>query len=334
MNSGIACHLIYYPACFGIRGQTGPYTPQYNAGDLNLQLLFFSMKQIIPNKYEFHCGESRLSIPNIGLGVYLVPLRDTAKVVEEALNVGYRLVDTARCYGNELQTAQGIANFLKNHPEVNRKDIFYTTKIWSSDFGEEPAKRAIDESIQDAEPIGYIDMYLVHTPESTPEARLATYKKLQEAVDHGKIKYIGVSNYGVKHLKELFDWKDLKYPPVVNQIEINPWFHHKEIVDYCREKNVLVQVYSPLMMGHDRLRNSEELNSLASKYKKTPAQIILRWNLQLGYIPVVKSVKKERLEENFNVFDFEIEDADMKQMCSHDEKFMCSFPYDPTEYEH
>lgn len=289
------------------------------------------MKEI-PPVYKIRSGSQTLTIPSMGLGVYMIPLRDTAEIVEEALKIGYRQFDTARLYGNETQTAEGIANFLAKNKDVKREDVFYTTKIWSSEFGDKSAQRAIDESLEDAHSIGYIDLFLIHTPESTPENRLATYKKLQQAVDSGKVKAIGVSNYGVKHLKELYDWPELKYAPVVNQIEINPWLYHEDITKFCKEKGILIQTYSPLMLGSRRLKTSTELQALATKYQKSPAQIVLRWNLQLGYIPLPKTARVERLKENHDIFDFELNDEEMKQLCSHDENFLCCTGTDPTKY--
>ncbi|ANB15795.1 aldo-keto reductase superfamily protein [Sugiyamaella lignohabitans] len=269
-------------------------------------------------------------IPTIGLGVYLLPLDKTAEIVETALNIGYRHFDSARLYGNEEETAEGIANFLEKNPNVFRSDIFYTTKIWPSDFGYDKTMAAVKDSYDLVKKsIGYIDLILLHTPESTTQKRLESYRALQDAVEQGIVKNIGVSNYGVAHLKELLAYPELKYKPVVNQIEINPWLQHVDITQFCKNNDILIQAYSPLMFG-GRLRDPQ-IVKLADKYKKTPAQILIRWNLQKGFIPLPKSVHAHRILENFTVFDFEISDQDVEDLGDKTSHYYGSPGSDPTK---
>jgi diketogulonate reductase-like aldo/keto reductase len=274
---------------------------------------------------------SGYSIPSIGLGVYLIPLSETAKIVELALQKGYRHFDTARIYGNEEQTGEGIVNFLKKHPEVKRSDIFYTTKVWTNEFGYDRTTTALKESFEDVEQLQYIDLVLLHSPETTKEKRLESYRALQDAVDQGFVKSIGVSNYGVHHLKELLSWPELKYKPVVNQIEINPWLQHRDIVSFCEKEGIVIQAYSPLLFGRGKLFD-QSLAKLAEKYHKSPAQILIRWNIQKGYIPLPKTARAERLEENISVYDFELDPKDVEGLGDPSAKCLASPGPDPTEH--
>lgn len=260
-------------------------------------------------------------IPSMGLGVYLLPLDECSDIVNNALEVGYRQLDSARLYGNERETAQGIAKFLKSHPDIKRSEIFYTTKIWPTDHGFEATAAALEESYNDVhDEIEYIDMVLLHNPRSGPKRRLEAYQVLQDAVEKGIVKCIGVSNYGIHHLEELLSQPWIKVKPVVNQIEVNPWCQQNEIINFCKKHSIVVQAYSPLMLGH-RL-NDPELVALSDKYKKTPAQILIRWNLQRGLVPLPKTVRIGRLRENFDVYNFEISDQDMRQFGSTEGKYL------------
>ncbi|ANB12453.1 aldo-keto reductase superfamily protein [Sugiyamaella lignohabitans] len=248
-------------------------------------------------------------IPSIGFGVWKTPPNITDTVVELALGFGYRHIDTAKAYENEKEAADAIAKFLKENKDVSREDIFYTTKIFTDDFGHEKTKKAIEKALEAASSIGYIDLLLLHAPERPATARLGAYKALQEAVEEGKVKNIGVSNYGVSHLKELFEWPEFKIKPVVNQIQINPWLQHNDIVDYCAKNDILIESYSPLLRG-DGL-NKPELVDLAKKYKVDSAQILIRWNLQKGYLPLPKSATASRIKSNFTAYDFELSQEDV-----------------------
>lgn len=269
------------------------------------------------------------SIPNIGLGVYQTPASDTARIVRHALELGYRHIDCASAYHNESQVVEAIAQFLQSNPQVKRQDIFYVSKV-APRKGYESAMNRIQESIEKARPIGYIDLYLLHSPGRDSKATLDAYRALQDtaASEQSLIKSIGVSNFGVHHLKVLFAWSGLRIPPTVNQIEINPWLQHTDIVNLCKQMGILIVVYSPLMRGlcHD----DPDLAGLAAKYRKSPAQILLRWNLQKGYVVIPKTVHVDRMEENLNVFDFEMSQEDMEMLGDENEYWVTSPHWDPT----
>lgn len=272
----------------------------------------------VPKSIKLNNGNS---MPTLGLGVYLLPLAECAEIVNNALEVGYRHLDSARLYGNERETAEGIARFLKSNSSVKRQDIFYTTKIWPSDFGYEATTRALQQSFDEIKnDIGYIDLVLLHHPTAPPQKRLEAYQALQDAYRKGLVKNIGVSNYGVHHLEELYSQPWLTIEPAVNQIELNPWCQQADIVDFCRKHNIIVQAYSPLMFGH-RL-DDPELVALAQKYSKTTAQILIRWNLQNGFVPLPKTVRTSRLKENFDVYDFELSQDEMKFLGSPTGKYL------------
>ncbi|VVT53259.1 uncharacterized protein SAPINGB_P003483 [Magnusiomyces paraingens] len=267
------------------------------------------------------------SIPQVGLGVYLTGTDVAAKVVKEGLEVGYRHVDSAAIYGNESEAAQGILEFLSENPAIKRSDIFFTTKVWEADHGYDEAKAAIAKSLERIGGLGYIDLLLIHSPrapitvdekadEATQlaakrEKRLGTWRAFQEAVDQGIVKSIGVSNYGVAHLEELLAWDGLRIKPVVNQIELHPWLQRTELVEFGRKHGILPEAYSPLTRGQ-KLKDpiDKDLVALAQKYKRSPAQILIRWSVQQGFITLPKSVHIDRLVENFDIWDFELTEED------------------------
>lgn len=271
-----------------------------------------------------------LKIPQVGLGVYLASANTCSSIVTEALQIGYRHVDTAVFYRNEHEAASGILTFVNSKAAaagaadkpITRKDCFFTTKIWESDHGYNACKKAIADEFAKVKELGYIDLLLIHSPnvyEGTlaerRETRLGTWKAMQEAVDEGIVKSIGVSNYGVHHIEELLAWKDLKIVPAVNQVELHPWLQRKELVDFCRSKGIELEAYSPLTRGQ-KLRDpvDPQLVEYGKKYNKSPAQILIRWSIQMGFITLPKSVHKERLIENFDVFDFELSKQDMESL--------------------
>lgn len=270
-------------------------------------------------------------IPALGFGVYAISNSQTAWCVEKALETGYRLVDTAELYGNEKEACEGIAAFLKAHPEVKRDEITYTSKIWDSDFGYEAASRQVRRSAADATSIGNIDLYLMHSSGGGKQKRLETWRALQEAVDAGLVRSLGVSNWGIKHIEELLEWPGLKYKPVVNQIEVNPWKRHShDIVPFCHEKGIIVEGYSPLTMGY-RLEDPS-LEAMAKKYHKTPAQVLLRWLVQHGVVGVPKTTSPKRMVENLSIFDFKLSPEDFESLGDPNAYFMAQPGWDPTRW--
>lgn len=269
------------------------------------------------------------TIPQIGLGFYLTPEKQAETLAYEGLKTGYRLLDSAELYKNEKEVADGIAQWMAEDPiHHKRENVFYTTKIWDKFHGYEETKKAIADSLEKAKSIGYIDMILIHSPKSNYEKRHGTWKALQEAVAAGTVKNIGVSNYGIKHLKELLSYPDLTVKPAVNQLEIHPWLTRKELVKYCKSEGIAVEAYSPLT--HGKKLDDPDLKKIADKYEKTPAQVLIRWSLDEGLIPLPKTVHTSRLEPNLDVFDFQITPEEIKLLESKNENL--NFCWDPTVY--
>lgn len=249
-----------------------------------------------------------VDIPALGFGVWQI---DDLKVCEEAvikaIHTGYRMIDTASIYLNE----KAVGNAVKNSG-VNRDDLFITSKLWVQDHGYENAKAAFQRTL-DRLQLDYLDMYLIHWPYGD---FLGAWKALEELYNEGKIKAIGVCNFTVEKLDELK--ANSTVPPVINQIELHPIFQQKEMQVYDRENNIVTQPWSPLGNGNAELLQNPSLKSIAEKYHKTVAQVILRWHLQEGFVIIPKSITPSRIEENFDVFDFELTNEEMNTVRSLD----------------
>jgi len=261
-----------------------------------------------------------LEIPVLGLGVYRTePGESTSNSVSSALKIGYRHIDTARLYGNEESVGKAI-----RESGIPRNQIFVTTKLWDSDHGYDSTIAACEKSLKKLD-IEYIDLYLIHSPNPGKEKRLSSWKAMEKMVEEGKVKSIGVSNYGIHHLKELFDSKP-KILPAVNQVEIHPWLTRNKIVDYCQENNIIVEAYSPLTKGQKL--NDPTLKKMASKYNKSTAQILIRYGIDRGMVTLPKSVHENRIKDNAEVFDFKLDNEDMKTLNSLDVYLVTG--WDPT----
>ncbi|CAO3692487.1 unnamed protein product [Umbelopsis ramanniana] len=259
-------------------------------------------------------------IPAVGLGVYRAqPGESTQSAVLEALKIGYRHIDTAHIYQNEADVGAAIAK-----SGIPREDIFVTTKLWDADQGFDSAIQACEESLQKLG-LEYIDLYLVHSPNPGPKRRKETWDAMQQLVAKDKVKSIGVSNYGIQHLKELLG-SNPNIRPVVNQLEIHPWNTRDELVDFCNSQNIKIEAYSPLTKG--RKLDDPDLMKIAAKYDKSPAQVLIRWSLQHGYIVLPKSVTPARIASNVDVFDFDLSDSDMNVLDDKDEYLLTG--WDPT----
>jgi diketogulonate reductase-like aldo/keto reductase len=256
-------------------------------------------------------------MPLLGLGTWQVPQgRAGIETVKCALKVGYRLVDTATLYRNEREVGEAV-----RESGVPREQVFVTTKLWNSDHGYERALRACDRSLE-LLGLEYIDLYLIHWPVTA--LRKETWDALVALRKEGKCRSIGVSNYTIRHLQELMSSSSVL--PSVNQVEFNPFLYQKELLEFCRSKNIALEAYRPLTQG-SRLGHPV-LNEIARGYSRTPAQILIRWSIQHDLIVIPKSVKPERIIENSRVFDFAISSGDMKRLDALNENLRTD--WDPT----
>ena len=255
-----------------------------------------------------------VEMPVIGLGTY--KSEEGEQVLNEvkwALNAGYHLIDTAKVYKNEEGVGRAVKEF-----GILREEIFITTKLWNPDQGYESGLLAINESLSKLG-LKYVDLYLVHWPTADPNAkesinkRKETWRAMEEIYKSGKARAIGVSNYTITHLEEMKEYAIVL--PMVNQVEFHPFLYQKELLDYCKENNIVLEAYRPLIKDVEKL-NHEIITNIAKKHNKTNTQILLRWSLQHGCVPIPKSSKKEHIEENINVFDFELSPEDMNMLNS------------------
>ncbi|XTI85343.1 Aldo/keto reductase [Cenococcum geophilum] len=266
----------------------------------------------INTKYRMNSG---YEIPVLGYGVYQTPADIAEEVVSHGIKVGYRHVDSAVGYRNEETSAAGM---LKSG--IPRDQLFFTTKIPAGQLGYDNAQKHVDATLQKTG-LDYIDLYLIHAPYGGRKGRLQAWRALADAVEAGKVRSIGVSNYGVHHLEELEEYiketeqiegKGKGGVLSVNQVELHPWLARKDIVDWCKERGVILEAYSPLVRATKI--NDPLLMPLAEKYNKTTSQILLRWSLQMGFVPLPKSVHKPRIEENVDIYDFELSEEEMKSL--------------------
>lgn len=238
----------------------------------------------------------------LGLGVYDMYNREAETAVTNALEIGYRLIDTAAMYKNETEIGNAIRS-----SAVPRHEIFLTTKVADCDQGYDQTLRAFDASSRKLN-CDYIDLYLVHWP--IKKTRKDTWKALEKLYADKRVRAIGVANYLIPFLNELDTYS--KVTPAVNQVEFSPYLFLEDLLKECKRKQIQLQAYTPLVRG--QRFSDPKLIAMADKYGKTPAQIILRWALQLGVSTIPKSSNLNRLKENFDVFDFQISDSDMKNI--------------------
>eukprot|EP00243_Klebsormidium_subtile_P002174 TRINITY_DN1416_c0_g1_i2.p1 TRINITY_DN1416_c0_g1~~TRINITY_DN1416_c0_g1_i2.p1 ORF type:complete len:316 (+),score=34.82 TRINITY_DN1416_c0_g1_i2:97-948(+) len=259
-----------------------------------------------------------VKIPRIGLGVFQsAPGPETEEAVACALQEGYRHIDTAALYRNEASVGAAIRN-----SGIPREEIFVTTKLWNSDHGYQQTLQAFQRSLVNLG-LEYVDLYLVHSPMRV-DKRLETWKAMETILKSGRARSIGVSNYGIHHLEELF--ANCTIRPSVNQVELHPYHTRTVLVDFCKRNGIALQAYSPLTKGR-RLKDPA-LQEIAHRYHKTPAQLLLRWGLQKGFIVLPKSVTPQRILQNIQVTDFEISATDMAQLDSFNENLATG--WDPT----
>jgi 2,5-diketo-D-gluconate reductase A len=249
-----------------------------------------------------------VEIPQLGFGVFQVPPEDTQETVEEALEVGYRHIDTAGAYRNERGVGAAIAA-----SDVPREEIFVTTKLWNSQQGYESTLGAFQKSL-DRLGLDHVDLYLIHWPVPTEGRTLETWRAFERIHEEGGSRTIGVSNFRVEDLEMLEREADAL--PTINQIELHPHLQQAELREWHREHGIATEAWSPLAQGE--LLVNETIASVAARHDRTPAQVILRWHLQLGNVVIPKSVTPKRIRENFDLFDFELSDEDMTEIAALD----------------
>ncbi|MDD4083418.1 MAG: aldo/keto reductase [Sphaerochaetaceae bacterium] len=245
-----------------------------------------------------------VKMPQIGLGVFRNPVgKDTQNAVRWALEVGYRHIDTAKAYKNEYDVGLAI-----KESSVKRKDIFLTTKIYNEEVRSLQTEEALKKSLELLK-TDYLELYLIQWP---AEDRVATFKKMIKLRDKNKIRAIGVSNFTISQIKELKEKTSIF--PAVNQIEVHPYLVNQDVVSFCQDNGIVVTAYKPIGGGDGDLLQNDILIEIGKTHKKSPAQIVLRWGIQRNCIVIPKSIHKDRIIENFNIFDFELSKEEMKRI--------------------
>lgn len=259
---------------------------------------------------KLHTLPGNVELPALGLGVFRAPRgRGTQDAVLTALEAGYRHIDTATVYESEADVGEAIRG-----SDIPREDVFVTTKLWNTDHGFDAALSACDASLARLG-FDYVDLYLVHWP--VPEARLDTWRAMERILGDGKARAIGVSNYMPGHLEELL--ADAAVPPAVNQFELSPFNYgsRRALVDLCDESGIVVEAYSPLTKGLKL--GDPTLAAIGATHGKSPAQVLIRWALEHGFVVIPKSTNPERIRQNADVFDFSLSDGELAQLDALDE---------------
>jgi len=249
-----------------------------------------------------------VEMPLLGFGVFQVTDPEVCETsVLEAVRTGYRLIDTAYVYGNEEAVGRAIIK-----SGVAREELFITTKLWIQDAGYEKAKKAFEKSLKNLQ-LDYLDLYLIHQPFGDVHG---AWRAMEELYEEGKIKAIGVSNFHPDRVMDLI--LSNKVIPAVNQIELHPFYQRNDSIDFLKDNKVQPESWGPFAEGRNNIFSNEALLSIAKKHNKSVAQVILRWLTQKGIVAIPKSVHKERIEENFDIFDFELKSGDMELIASLD----------------
>ncbi|MFI7606728.1 aldo/keto reductase [Micromonospora sp. NPDC049366] len=250
------------------------------------------------------------TIPQLGFGVFQIEPKDTAEAVTTALRVGYRHIDTAQMYGNEAEVGEAV-----RESGLDRGEVFVTSKLSNAFHRPDDARKAFESTLS-ALKMDYIDLFLIHWPLPTlyDGDFVSTWKALEEFQRDGRARSIGVSNFQVAHLERLAAEADAV--PAVNQIEVHPYFGNEQVRDYGREHNILTEAWSPIAQG--KVLNDPTIVDIAELVGRTPAQVVLRWHVQRGDVVFPKSTTPARVEENFQIFDFTLDDATMERITSLD----------------
>jgi diketogulonate reductase-like aldo/keto reductase len=271
------------------------------------------MKHIILN--------NGVKMPILGFGVYQITnLDECEQSTLDAINAGYRLIDTAQAYGNEEAVGRAI-----KRSGVPREELFITTKLWVNHMNYDGAKEAFAESLKKLQ-LSYVDLYLLHQPFGDTQG---AWRALEEIYSDGKAKAIGISNFYPDQAMNLIMTN--KVVPAINQIETNPFYQRIDDQKFLKENNVQIESWAPFAEGRNNLFHDEILTKIGKKYNKSTAQVILRWLIQREVVVLAKSTHKERIEENFNVFDFDLSDNDMKQIAELDKNKSSFFSHRDPE---
>jgi 2,5-diketo-D-gluconate reductase A len=240
-------------------------------------------------------------VPQLGLGVYKVADDEARTVVATALELGYRHVDTASFYGNEVGVGQAL-----RASDVPRDDVFVTTKVWNTEQGFDETLRAFDASL-DRLGTDHVDLYLIHWPAPTQDRYVETWRALERIAEEGRARSIGVSNFQVHHLERLLG--ETSVVPVIDQVEAHPWLQQHELREFCAARGIAVEAWSPLARG--RVLDDAVVGRVAAKHGVQPAQAVIRWHLQQGLVVIPKTVSPVRLRSNLDVFGFELDEDDL-----------------------
>jgi diketogulonate reductase-like aldo/keto reductase len=238
-----------------------------------------------------------VQIPQVGFGVFLVPEEETKAAVLAALEVGYRHIDTARLYFNEAAVGAAISE-----SGIPRDEIFVTTKLWNSDQGQQKALAAFEASMQRLG-LDYLDLYLIHWPVPAHDLYVETWRVLEKLYADGRVRAIGVSNFQPAHLRRLFD--ETEVVPAINQVELHPYLQQEELRNFHAEHGIVTEAWSPIAKGGTLLEDPT-ITGLADKYGVMPAQVVLRWHVEIGNVIIPKSVRPERMASNLDLFSFEL----------------------------
>jgi len=297
-------------ACSSYTTSTSPQPPKMSATKLSINSTF----PLPGSKYQ---------IPQIGFGVYLSPPEKCVNSCTKALEAGYRHIDTAQYYANESDVGNAI-----KQGKVPREEVYITTKILSAGNDADSTYKKVAESVEKlAGKGGYVDLFLIHTPNGGPEARKLMWQALEKAKEEGIVRDIGVSNYGIQHIEEIKSIGKV-FPPVINQIEVgltilrsvnltntiqlHPWCQQRECVEYCKKNNIVVEAYCPLVRNEKA--DDQTLASIAKKHNVEPNQVLVRWSLQKGFVPLPKSDTPSRIVSNADVYGFELDEKDMNKL--------------------
>ena len=273
---------------------------------------------------EYRTLNNGVQMPQAGFGVFQIKDEEECiRVVLDAIDAGYRLIDTAQSYGNEEAVGKAI-----QLSSVDREELFITTKVWISHYGYEKAKASVEESLKKMQ-LDYIDLVLLHQPFKDYHG---AYRALVDLYKEGKIKAIGVSNFYPDRLVDLC--LDTDVVPAVNQVEVNPFHQQDKALEYNQKYGVQLEAWAPFAEGKNGIFTNETLMEIGKKYNKSVGQVILRWLVQRGIVPLAKTVRKERMKENLDIFDFELSQEDMDTIASLNKDTSSFFShYDPATVE-